>query len=1217
MSDSFHKNVHSQLFPSQAGGATNAHQQRRALEIARLIQSRATELQTPQEREQQQELDQLIQNPSDKATVTSITDQAFRSNSPRRSMDQLIHILDVQGIPRFFSRIDRTLLQGIRSFGGYLPGVAAPLVKEKMQRETANVILPAEDDHLIEHLDSRQTAGLRMNVNLLGEMVLGEGEASQRLKKYLHLLSLKEVEVLSVKISNLYSQITSIAMKECIPILCARLEGLLREATQHQYKQPDGCHVAKMIYLDMEEYRDMEITSQVFMETLQQTGLHSSRAGIALQAYLPDAHSVQKRLTQWALKRMQTGGYPITLRIVKGANMEMERVESSLAGFPQAPFKTKLETDANYKRMLQYGLQSKHIQAVRIGVASHNLLDLSYALVLTADAGAFDSVQFEMLEGMANHQRRALHEIASNLLLYAPACKQVDFLNAIGYLIRRLDENTGPDNFLRHAFQLETGSPQWHALEQQFLASFSVLPKLSFESRRMLKHDTISQTTTLPTTWQTFSGQPNTDFTQQTGHQVIDATLEIASSLIQNGPQQATPVINGDKIRRTKSEIYREDPSRPHVRAVQVQLADSADIAAAVTCSKTDPDHWGRTPAVERAEILRRIGNSIEAHRAELMATALLETGKTLTESDPEVSEAVDFVRFYAALADGFSALKGVHANPSGPIVVLSPWNFPIAIPCGGISAALAAGNCVILKPAPSATATALRLCECFWEGGISRKTLQCVPCIGSVAGEQLVHDPAIAAVVLTGATKTARALLNHNPKLRLFAETGGKNATIVTSLADRELAIKHVIESAFAHSGQKCSATSLLILEAEIFDDPHFKSSLVDAASSLPVGSAWSLSTRVGPLIDPPNENLKKGLATLDEGEHWALQPEIDILNPRLVSPGIKWGVRSGSYCHQTEFFGPLLSVLRADDLHHAIEIANQTPYGLTSGLESLDDREQELWSSAIQAGNLYINRPTTGAIVLRQPFGGIRNSSFGPGLKAGGPHYVNLFTRFENCRLEVENTPQGTLKPLFETVSSEAAHWNLSAEDIQQIGNTLQSYEQYCVQEYFKQHDHFRLIGQDNLRYYHPIKHIAICIESDDSVRDTILRAAAVMLTGSKPEFIFSQEAFISHQTQLCTSKLYKLIQGKSAVLSEQELIALIRTGNYGRLRFSAAGNVSRNVATAAHEFGIAIIDAPISANGMIELAWYFREQSLSIDYHRYGNLGTRSREDRSDTV
>ena len=222
-----------------------------------------------------------------------------------------------------------------------------------------------------------------------------------------------------------------------------------------------------------------------------------------------------------------------------------------------------------------------------------------------------------------------------------------------------------------------------------------------------------------------------------------------------------------------------------------------------------------------------------------------------------------------------------------------------------------------------------------------------------------------------------------------------------------------------------------------------------------------------------------------------------------------------------------------------------------------------------------------------------------------------------FENCLMKVENTPQGPLKLLFETLANEAAHWNLSTEDIKQIGNTLQSYEQYCVQEYFKQHDHFRLIGQDNLRYYHPIKHIAICIESNDSVRDTILRAAAVFLTGSKPEFIFSSEAPISQQTQLCTSKLYKLIQGESAVLSERELIATICSGNYGRLRFSAAGNVSGNVATAAHERGIAIIDAPISTNGMIELAWYFREQSLSIDYHRYGNLGTRSREERADTV
>ena len=1217
MKDSFHQDVHSLLFGSPATEHNLANQCRRALEIARLLQSHATGLQTTQERLQQHELDQLIQNPSDKATLTSITDQAFRSTSPRRSMDQLIHILDVQGIPRFFSRIDRTLLQGLRSFGGYLPGVATPLVREKMHRETANVILPADDSHLSQHLHERQVNGLRMNVNLLGEMVLGEGEAVRRLDKYIHLLRLTEVEVLSVKISNLFSQITSIAREECIPILCDRLEMLLREATHEQFTRIDGSQVSKMVYLDMEEYRDMEITSNVFMQTLDRPGLESARAGIALQAYLPDAYTVQQNLTNWAIQRAEAGGHPITIRIVKGANMEMERVEASISGWPQAPFKTKDETDANYKRMLQYGMHPDRIQSVHLGVASHNLLDLSYALVLTADADAFTSVQFEMLEGMANHQRRALHEIASNLLLYAPACGQVDFLNAIGYLIRRLDENTGPDNFLRHAFQLETGSPQWRTLENHFLTSFDKLPKLDASPRRSLGHSKHLQLWSQPASWREFSGQPNTDFTQPRGHDLCQNVFDTAKASLALGPLEVAPVIDGKSIRTTRSHLWREDPSRPQTRTVKVHLADPEHIQLAVECSGSDPDRWGNEPASERTRVLLRVGDVIEANRRELMASALLETGKTLAESDPEVSEAVDFVRFYAVAANELSTLEGIQATPVGPIVVLSPWNFPIAIPCGGIAAALATGNCVILKPAPSSTATALRLCQCFWEAGVSRKTLQLIPCLGSVAGEMLVNASAIHSVILTGSTKTARTLLNNNPKLRLLAETGGKNATIITSLSDRELAIKHVIDSAFGHSGQKCSATSLLILEAEVYEDPGFKAALIDATSSLTVGSSWNVSTRIGPLIDPPNQELARAMTTLDEGEQWAVEPLIDAANPQLVTPGIKWGVSPGSYCHQTEFFGPLLSVLRAENLAHAIEIANQTPYGLTSGLESLDDREQELWKSTIQAGNLYINRPTTGAVVLRQPFGGIRSSSFGPEIKAGGPHYINLFTHFENQFLNKRGEPQGPLKTIYRMIQRDATYWDLTPESIQQLGTALSNYEEYYSQEYTVTHDHFRLIGQDNLRCYQPIEDIVICIEPSDSAFDVLLRIAAVHLTGNRTTVTVSPRLDQKRQALILDSDILANASSGVTAGSEQNIVEMIDSGNCGRLRYAAPGKPPAPVVTAAHQKGIAIIDVPVSVNGMIELAWYFREQSISVDYHRYGNLGHRSQEPRAATL
>ena len=263
-----------------------------------------------------------------------------------------------------------------------------------------------------------------------------------------------------------------IAREHTIDVLCDRLELLFRAAAKAKFKRRDGTIVPKFVYLDMEEYRDKDLTADVFMRTLDRRGLEQARAGIALQAYIPDSFATQQRINEWARKRVAAGGSPVTIRLVKGANMEAERVEASIRGWPQAPYKTKLETDANYLRMLHEGMRPENLAAVRLGIASHNLFTLSYGLVLATKDNALDRVQFEMLEGMANHQRRALFELTGNMLLYAPACKQEDFTNAIGYLVRRLDENTGPDNFLRYAFNIEVDSAEWNALEQQFVEAF-------------------------------------------------------------------------------------------------------------------------------------------------------------------------------------------------------------------------------------------------------------------------------------------------------------------------------------------------------------------------------------------------------------------------------------------------------------------------------------------------------------------------------------------------------------------------------------------------------------------------------------------------------------------------------------------------------------------------------------------------------------------------
>lgn len=1176
----------------------------RAVALAAELQSRAVALQTTPERRQQAELGRMLETPADKATLVQLTDRAFRSNSASRVAEQFTHILDVQGIPRFFSPLDRAMMRGFQAFGEWLPGVSVPLVKEHMRQETANVVLPAEPEHLTRHLRARQAEGLRMNLNFLGEALLGETEAQHRLEKYLAALQMPEVEVLSVKISTIYSQISALAREHTMRVLCDRLELLYRAAAHKQFKRNDGTTVPKFVYLDMEEYRDLHLTAEAFMHTLDRRGLSHVSAGIALQAYVPDSARVQRTINEWAGRRVARGGAPVMIRIVKGANMEMERVEAAQRDWPQAPFKTKTGTDANYKAMLREAMRPENLAAVRVGVASHNLFDVAYALVLAGAAGAGDRVQFEMLEGMANHQRRALVERHGDMLLYAPACRREEFLHAIGYLIRRLDENTGPENFLSHAFKLTPGSDEWKTLECGFRTSCQVT--VSDAPRRTQDRNT--ERFDLPraeTDWRAFVNEPDTDWS-------LPQNSRWAETLVPR-PDVAWPdialVIDGEEHGSRRKETPTEndrpsareslslrtsaaaknclDPSRPGVVVARYIEAEIADIERAVACARADLDGWRSRSHDERSVVLGRVADEVRRSRGALMRAALANGGKTLSESDPEVSEAVDFLEFYRASAREFFELKTVRAAGRGVVVVVPPWNFPIAIPCGGIAAALSAGNTVIVKPSSDAVLIAWELCACFWRGGISRRTLQFVPCSGSGSGAALAAHPGVDAVVLTGGTETAQRMLTAQPRMRLFAETGGKNATVITAQSDRELAARHVIHSAFSHGGQKCSATSLLLLEREVYEDENFKRMFCDAVGSLITGSAWELHSRVGPLIRAPRGELETALKTLEKGESWAVMPHQVGDNPNLWTPGVKWGVSRCSVTHVTEFFGPVLGVMPFDTLDEAIAIVNETGFGLTSGIHSLDEREIEKWKAGIRAGNLYVNRSTVGAVVLRQPFGGMGRSCFGPGMKAGGPNYVAQLMKFENA----EAAGTGDLRANY------AAWWH---------------------KEFNREHDHFKLPGQDNIRRYLPFEIVRVRVSAADSAFEIEARIAAADSVGAKVIVSRPPDLMSDGWSAYCRTAAPFARNAEVIEETDDDLAARIAAQpphSTERIRFAGPDRVPQKVRLAAAQSGDSLADEPVLAEGRVELLWYLREQSISHDYHRYGNLGERAGEARRE--
>ena len=433
--------------------------------------------------------------------------------------------------------------------------------------------------------------GTRLNLNQLGEAIIGEAEAQRRLESYLALLARDDVEYISVKISSIFSQINLVAFRDTVERIKERLRPLYRQALAHHYRHLDGRLTPKFVNLDMEEYRDLHLTVTAFRELLDQPELLALSAGLVLQAYLPDSYRVQRELTSWAIERCRRGGAPIKVRIVKGANLAMERVEASLSGWPQAPYTSKLEVDANYKRMVEYGCQLERAQAVHLGVASHNLFDLAYGLLLRDERGVQDLVEFEMLEGMANHQARAVQARAGGLLLYAPVVKAEDFHSAIAYLVRRLDENTAAENFLRHLFGLEPGSSAWSLERDRFLAAFPAREGLADAPRRTQNRH--AETSTAPVIRDPavpFANEPDTDWALPANQAWIEGIV----ARWRTERPKPIPLQIGGAFVDGAGAAGGEDPSRPGQIAYRYSLADRAQVDRALSRAPGRPRQPGR-----------------------------------------------------------------------------------------------------------------------------------------------------------------------------------------------------------------------------------------------------------------------------------------------------------------------------------------------------------------------------------------------------------------------------------------------------------------------------------------------------------------------------------------------------------------------------------------------------------------------------------------------
>jgi RHH-type proline utilization regulon transcriptional repressor/proline dehydrogenase/delta 1-pyrroline-5-carboxylate dehydrogenase len=1166
---------------------------RLAIELAALMLREATQTMTSEEKRVQEQLAALMRDPIGKAFTTAMTDECFRTENHKRVADQMIHLLHQFGVPQYLDFVKRLQLSIFKLLPATVARWLVPFAMYALRKETARVILPGEAQALAHHIEERTAQRVRLNLNHLGEAILSESEAKKRLKVYLNDLENPLIDYVSIKISTIYSQINLLSWDHTLEVLAERLRHLYRQAMKHPVEE-GGKKRYKFVNLDMEEYRDLHLTVALFKHVLSEPEFLHYSAGIVLQAYLPDSHLIQQELTEWAKQRVQQGGAPIKIRIVKGANLAMEQFEASLRGWQQAPYTNKLDVDANYKRMVEYGSLPENARAVHLGIASHNLFDIAFAMLLRAENQVEPYTIFEMLEGMADHIRRVVQKLSGDILLYCPVAQKHEFQHAIAYLIRRLDENTGPENFLRHAFGLKPGTDAWDAQVALFAESADAMGQAPIGPRRSqnrLLH------LSMPDPYGMFENEPDTDISLPANQQWI---REIAKGWAHKKIEPIPLVIGGKEI-HVNQEGKHHDPNHPQSVNYHFAKARKEHLDEALACAKAHEQEWAATSVEQRSQILARVAQKFRERRGEFIGAMMIDGGKIATEADVEVSEGIDFAEYYRRQAEKLYKIKDLSWKPKGTILVTPPWNFPFAIPAGGVLAALVTGNCVLLKPASDTVLTAWLMAQAIWDAGVPKTVLQFIPCSGESIGSGLIADSRINCVILTGGTATAQKFLAMRPTLDLAAETGGKNAIIITALSDRDLAIKDLIQSAFGHAGQKCSAASLAILEAEVYDDPHFRTHLREAVASLKVGPSTDLATKINPLIRPPRGPLLQALTTLEPKEEWLLEPKQHPDNPCLWSPGIKLGVQPGSFTHMTELFGPVLGLMRAENLRHAIQLANMVPYGLTAGLHSLDDREQAIWMEEIVAGNCYINRTITGAIVRRQPFGGTKLSSFGNGSKAGGPNYLREFLHPTQVSLPQEKAP---VNEWVNALTGALDKFPFSAEE---LGTWTASVSNYAFwwKRMRQDRDPTKIVGQDNFFRYQPRKKMALRLYPDASPFDALRVCAAALTCGADIELSWSSVHF-----QAAAAHWLDLIPILRKVEeTEEHFLQRVRDGKIHRIRL--ASPAPKSLLEAAASSATHVIDSPVLANGRFELLHYLREISMSIDYHRYGNNGLREGE------
>ena len=903
-----------------------------------------------------------------------------------------------------------------------VPWVSGPILRWNVSGMAHQFIAGRNPDSVMATLRKRRAQKIGFTVDLLGEAVVSEQDANEYAARYMDLLEklaqetkgwtdplgknseLFPVVNLSVKLSALYSQMNPADPDDAIAHLAPKLRPLLRQARE----------LGAFINFDMESYAHKNTTLELFKTILTEDEFKAwPHVGIVIQAYLRDSEADLRDLIEWGRKR----GTRFAVRLVKGAYWDYETTKSLQNGWDCPVFSQKPQSDANFETLTRLLLENESIVTAAFG--SHNVRSIAYAQAFADELGLDRSrFEFQLLYGMAGPIKRALVEMGYRVREYCPVG---ELLPGMAYLVRRLLENTSNEGFLRAKFAENVSA-------KELLRDPRELIKLN-GARPMKSQSTIttqnehpqgsSAVDTAPD--DVYRNSPLVNFVYKDSQDKMRSALREAR---QRFGEKYPLVIGGEKV-WTEELTPSVNPSAPDEIVGYGSEAGIPEAERAVKAAREAFAKWSRTSVEERARLLERAADILERRRYELSAVEVFEVGKPWNEADADIREAIDFCRFYAEQMRRLGRPKLTQRVPGeesyhhywarGVAFVIAPWNFPIAILCGMASAGVVTGNTVIMKPSEQSIVCAAMLMQVFEEAGVPPGVLNFLSGHGSVIGAHLVDHKDVDLIAFTGSREVGLKIWEsagitrpgQRELKRVICEMGGKNAMIVDSDADVGEAIGYSIYSAFGYQGQKCSALSRLILLEENYD--RVMERLIPAAASLRVGNPEEPGIMVGPVID--EAAYRRILDYIEVGKSEAtLAYQAKDLPPKgyFVPPTIFTDVKPNMRIAREEIFGPVLSVLKVRDLDEALEVANGTDYALTAGFLSRSPDNIERIKAQLQAGNVYINRTCTGAIVGRHPFGGFKMS--GSGTKAGGEDYL---LNFLVPRVVTENTTRHGFAP------------------------------------------------------------------------------------------------------------------------------------------------------------------------------------------------------------